>query len=233
MKKILVIGLALLYCVTTAGAALLKDDQTLSVSGTGVVQVEPDTAYVRLGVEVVRKTAQEAQADNAATMDKVANAITKLGIAKDKIQTSGFYIYPEMKYEPNQPPKTVGYRCSNQVNITVEDLVKTSKAIDAGISTGANSVQGIQFVRKNDAEFKQLALDKAVKDAAAKAQAIALAAGLKLKGIKNIVESGAAVPIAMDYAVRAMGGAGGAGETPVAPGLMEVRGSVTITYKVE
>ena len=231
MKKYLLAVLAVLICATLASAALLKEDQTLSVTGTGIVQIEPDTAYVKLGVEVVRRTAQEAQTDNAAAMEKIVAAVTKLGIPKEKVQTSGFYIWPEVKYEQNQPPKTVGYRCLNQASITVEDLTKISKVIDAGIGAGANSVQGIQFARKNDADFKNLALDKAVKDAAAKAQAIAVAAGLKIKGIKNIMESGAIVPSA-DNTVRPMA-VGGAGETPVNPGLLEVRGNVTMIYKVE
>jgi hypothetical protein len=231
MKKafavLLVIGFAF-----SASASILKEDKVLSVTGLGLVKVEPDTASIKLGVEVSRKTAQEAQTENAAVMQKVAAAMEKLGIPKEKLQTSGFYIWPEMKYEPNQPPRTMGYRCSNQVNISVEDLSKASKVIDAGISAGANNVQGVQFFRKDDAEFKKLALDKAVKDAAAKAQAIANAAGLKIKGIKNIIESGAVIAPQADYAVRAMG-VGGAEQTPISPGLMEVRGSVTISYAAE
>lgn len=233
MKKLVLVAIGCCLCLTAA-AALAPDDQTLSVTGTGVVQVAPDTAYVKLAVEVVKKTAQEAQSDNAATMGRIAAAIVKLGIASDKVQTAGYYIWPETKYEQNQPPKLVGYRCTNELSVTVEDMAKVSRVIDASIGAGANSVRGIQFARKNDEEFKRQALDKAVKDAAAKAQAVAAAAGLKLKRIKNIIESGAVLPSGNDYAgLRALGGAGGAGETPVNPGLLEVRGNVTLTYKVE
>lgn len=220
--------LALLFCLLTtfASAALLKDDQTLSVTGSGFVQVPPDTANVKLGVEVLKKSAPEAQADNAALLQKVMAAVGKLGIAADQVQTAGFNLWPENKYEPNQPAKLAGYRCSSQLNITVGDLGLAAKVIDAGIGAGATTVQGIQFTRKDDTEFKKMALAKAVKEAAGKAAAIALAAGLKLKQIKNITESGA-LP---ENAVRAMSSAA---ETPVSPGLLEIRGNVTITYKVE
>jgi len=226
MKKSGLIILGLCLIVTSATAASL-DEQTLSVTGTGIVEVAPDTAGVKLAVEVVKKTAQDAQADNAATMDRITAAVIKIGIAKEKVQTAGYYIWPETKYEQNQPPKLVGYRCTNELNVTIEDLAKVSRVIDAGIGAGASSVRGLQFSRKNDEEYKQLALAKAVKDAAAKAQAIAQAANLKLKGIRNIVESGA-----LQSGMRAMSSAAG-GETPVSPGLLEIRGSVTLTYQVE
>jgi len=233
MKKIILSVVLSLLVACAASAALLKEDEAICATGSGVVQVEPDTASVRLGVEVVKKTAQEAQADNALVMKKIISSITSLNIAKEKIQTSGFYIYPEVKYEQNMPPKTVGYRCSNQVAISVDDLTKVSRIIDAGVAAGANSVQGIQFFRKDDTESKKLALDKAVKEAAVKAQAIANAAGLKIKGVKSIIESGASFPIGLTDFNGARGMSAGAADTPVSPGLIEVRGNVTIIYKVE
>jgi len=228
MKKTLFAALVMFLLF----ASVCFGEQTINVAGNGVVQIEPDTATVKLGVEVTRKTAEDAQKDNANIMRNVAAAISNLGVPKDKIQTAGFYIWPETKYEQNQPAKTVGYRCSNQLSIIVEDLAKVSKVIDSGIGAGANNVQGLQFLRKDDAEAKRVALDKAVKDAAEKARAIATAAGVKIKGIKSITESGAVTPLPlMDNAVRAM--AVGGAETPVSPGLLEVRGSVTISYSFE
>jgi len=231
MKKHFIWLLVICYGLSYAAFAAQKEDQTISVTGTGMVQAEPDTATVRLGVEVSRKTAQEAQSGNAEIMQKVMGAVEKAGLTKENIQTSGYNIYPEMKYETNQPPRIVGYRCSNQVNITIEDLKRISKVIDEGIAAGANQVQSIQFSRKDDLEYKKRALDQAVKEAAAKAQAIAAAAGLKIKGIVNIIESGASAPPSQPMEFLSMKSAGA--ETPVSPGLLEIRGSVTVIYKIE
>ncbi|MDD4179692.1 MAG: SIMPL domain-containing protein [Candidatus Margulisbacteria bacterium] len=232
MKKYFIVALVCCFSAGVVLAAQLDGGQTLSVTGTGIVQVEPDTATVKLGVEVSQKTAQEAQANNAAIMAKVAGAIAKVGIAKEKVQTAGFNIWPEIKYEQNQPPKIVGYRCSNQVNITVDDLAKVSRVIDAGINAGANNVQGLQFLRQDDAAAKQQALRRAVDDAAAKAKAIAAAAGLKIAGVKNIIESGAIPPIINQEAgvMRAMSADS---STPVSAGLLEIRGNVSITYDLK
>lgn len=230
MKKPIFIILALLSLVLTAGAL----EKTIVVTGNGSVRVEPDSATVQLGVEYTGKTAQLAQSENAKVMKEVMDAVEKAGIKKNKIMTSNFNIWPEIKYEQNQPPKTVGYRCSNQVNISIEDLTLISKVIDAGIAAGSNNVAGLQFARKDDQEFKKLALSKAVQEAASKAQAIATAAGLKIKGIGTIVEGGSVVTQPFGNQMKAMAAVNdGGSETPVSPGLIDIRGSVSITYLVE
>lgn len=228
MKKLFVLFLLLLILSPNSFAA--NEGKTIVVSGNGVILVDPDTATVRMGVDVMKKTAAEAQAENAGIMEDVINAIQEKGISKANIQTIGFNIWPEMKYEQNQPAKIVGYRCSNQVIVTVEDMNIISKILDGGISAGANNVQGIEFSKKNDLEAKKEALTEAVKEAQAKAEAIAKASGLTIKGIDNIVEGG----VEVYPKVNALESRGGAlSTTPISSGMIEVRGSVTTTYKVE
>ncbi|OGC12314.1 hypothetical protein A3K48_07675 [candidate division WOR-1 bacterium RIFOXYA12_FULL_52_29] len=231
MKNALFILLALLCLALSATAA---KEQSIIVNGFGSVQVEPDTANVQLGVECSGKSAQAAQAENARLMKQVMEAVEKNGIAKKKVKTSNFNIWPEVKYEQNQPPKTVGYRCGNQVNITIEDLALISKVIDSGIAAGANNVRGLNFTRQDDKEAKRSALSQAVEAAGEKAQTIAKAAGLKIIGTQSIVEGGARVVYPQENQMRALAGLqADNAETPVSPGLIEITGSVSITYAVE
>ena len=236
MKKLLIpLRLIVVFSpLSLARASLLKEDQTLTVTGIGVVETAPDTAAVRLGVEVLRKTAQEAQTDNAGIMQKVISAMEKLNISKDRIATSNFNIWPELKYESNQAAKLVGYRCSDQITITLDDVKLVSKVIDSGITAGATSISGIQFSKKDDLEAKKTALEKAVKEAQAKAQALAAAAGRKIKSIKNIVESNAVLIVPEnDLAIRSMATNSGVTATPISSGMVEIRGGVTINYIIE
>ncbi len=236
MKKLLIPLLLIVVFspLSLARASLLKEDQTLTVTGIGVVETAPDTAAVRLGVEVLRKTAQEAQTDNAGIMQKVISAMEKLNISKDRIATSNFNIWPELKYESNQAAKLVGYRCSDQITITLDDVKLVSKVIDSGITAGATSISGIQFSKKDDLEAKKTALEKAVKEAQAKAQALAAAAGRKIKSIKNIVESNAVLIVPEnDLAIRSMATNSGVTATPISSGMVEIRGGVTINYIIE
>lgn len=222
-----------LFLLLLPAFASIKEGSNLVVNGSGSVFAEPDTATVRLGVEVQRQTAEEAQNENARIMNQVAASIYKLGIAKEKVQTSGYNVWPEKKYPQNQAPQIVGYRCSNQVTVTLEDLKKISKVIDTGIASGANNVHGVQFSLKDDLATRQEALEKAVKIAKSKAQSIALASGVKLGKIDTIIEGSSNLPQPLQGEVLAMARGAGDNETPIAAGLIEIRANVTLAYKIE
>jgi uncharacterized protein YggE len=230
MKRI-ILFLSIVLLASSAFAAV-DSLPFLSVSGAGTVQIEPDRASLRLGVEVIRKSAREAQFEDAREMQAVIAAIRKQGITKDNIQTTGFNIWQENKFTQNEAPKVVGYHCSNQIIVTIDDLSKVSSLIDRSIAAGADNVQGIQFSLKDDSHVKKQALEKAVKDAMDKAKTIAGAAGVKLKELKEISESTALSPLIREGAgMRAM--AINSNETPVSPGLIEVKGNVIINYSIE
>ena len=227
VKKLLTASLLLLI-FTVPSFALNGDERTITVNGTGIIRTAPDTASIRLGVDSQGKRAQEAQSENAAAMQKVIDELKKLGIAKDDIRTDNFNLWPDMRYEQNQPPKLAGYHCSNQVSVNnIEDFSEISKIIDSGIAAGANNVMGIQFSKKNDLDARKQALAEAVKEAEAKAEAIAAAAGIKIKGIKNIVEGWASVRPLMTNELVLKAAAVPQTETPVNAGMVEVSGNVT------
>jgi hypothetical protein len=233
MKKIIFL-LVLALIALPAFCESKNDVASLNVSGSGSVLVEPDCASIELGVEVSRKTAEEAQAENARLMRNIISAVKKLGVPEDKTQTSGFSIWPEIKYEKDQVQRIIAYRCRNTLSVTVEDLKLISKVIDRGIGAGANNVQGLSLFMKNDAAVKKAALEKAVNDALSKANTIAAAAKVKIKHIINITETtaGTILPFSSATGARLMAMDAGA-ETPVASGQIEIRAAVQISYKIE
>jgi uncharacterized protein len=207
-----------------------KGNATITVSGTGSVSAQPDITYVRLGVEVVRKSAQRAQSVNASIMRDVISSIEDLGIKRANIETSNFTIWPEVKYD-NSKAVYSGYRSSNQLTISVTDMRKVSKVIDAGINAGATNVSGITFDIKDDASYKAEAYKKAVEDANAKADSIAKSAGMKILGIKSITENGYYAPAPTDSGNFKMMAA--SGETPINSQSLEIKASVTVVYEVQ
>jgi uncharacterized protein YggE len=202
----------------------------IAVTGKGVVKVEADLSYINVAIEKTEKTASQAQQEAAGVMQDVLVALRNAGIPKDKIQTTSFRLDPKYKYDKGQR-NLIGYTASNQIRVTLDDLSKVGKIIDTAISAGANRVSNVIFTVKDDAPHKKEALKKAVNNARAKARAIAAAAGLALKRIVRIQESGAQITTPK-LGLRAMKAeSGGEAETPIVPGKVEVRGNLTIIYE--
>ncbi|HVY66168.1 MAG TPA: SIMPL domain-containing protein [Gammaproteobacteria bacterium] len=207
---------------------------TVAVSGTGQVAAAPDRAVVRLGAVAEAEDAKDAQSRLNAVMQKVLAAIEKLGVPKSAIRTEGLSLSPVYtnavspgNREP-QAPRISGYRAANVVSVQLDDLTRIGPAVDAGITAGANELQGVAFDLKDSSAARNAALTAAVNDARAQAETIASALGMRLDGLESLVTnasfSGPPQPFAM--ARRAALDA----STPVQPGELEVASNVTATY---
>ena len=204
----------------------------LIVQGSGEVRVAPDMASIRLGI-----TRQEGKASSAQEeVNKVANKIQKAalssGIPQVNIQTAELSVHPiysNRRSDPEDIPRVVAYRATNDVVIRVYRLDHLGKTIDAVMKAGANTVHGISFGLRDDSKHRQEALKRAVLEAAEKARAIAQAMQVRLAGVVEVREGGAVIsprPLArMALAESA--------STPVSPGQLAVGASVTVHYGIE
>lgn len=227
MKRVLLLCMTIVLVFSAFGCA--EKPKTLAITGTGLVKAKPDLAVIRFGVEVSMPTASQAQNKATATIQKVMASLQKLGIKDENIMTANYNIWAEMKYPQNAAPKVTGYHCSNQIQVTIDDLKKVSKVMDSSIAAGVNNVQSITFSLKDDSSLKKQALEKAVKEASSKAAAVAKASGTSLSGVKKIVESSAVIN-PFNPPMYAMGGAGGADSSSVSTGLIEVKANITVIY---
>ena len=104
--------------------------RTITVSGTGRVQVAPDVADLRLGVTITAKTVRAAREQSAAVMRAVIDSLKALGIADRDLQTSIVSVSPAYDYSVNtNPPKLVGYTFVNAVAAVLRDVEKVGEAI--------------------------------------------------------------------------------------------------------
>lgn len=214
------------------GASDLPPEHTISVAGSGKVVVVPDMATINLGVVIERNTAKAARASAAESMTKVVAAIRALGIAEKDIATSNVSLNPVYDYPNNQAPKIRGYQLRNTVTVTVRDLDKISDVLDDGVLAGATSVDGISFDVADRVGAEAQAREAAVKDAKAKADALASGLGVRIEGVANVSES-VSTPIWYErgYAPSA-GMADAAAETPVLPGTTDVVITVQVTFLI-
>ncbi len=212
------------------GASDQPAEHTISVAGSGKVTVIPDMATIRLGVVVERKTAKEAREAAAAAMTKVVDAVRKLGIVDKDIATASVSLNPVYDYPNNATPKIRGYQLNNTITITVRDLDKLSDVLDNGVTSGANSVDGISFDVADRAAAEAKAREAAVKDARAKADTLANGLGVRITGVASVSES-VSTPVwyGPEYRAAALDKAA---ETPVLPGSTDVMITIQVSYLI-
>jgi uncharacterized protein len=209
----------------------------LTVSGNGESRAAPDEATVRLGVSVQAPTAREAQDQVNRTAGAILEAVRKLGIPAERIQTSELNLGP-VYGQDNRPgseirePKIVGYQASNVVSVQVEQLDKVGPVIDAGLGAGANRLEGVMFGLRDDRKARADALTHAVEEARGKADALARALKVRLVRILEVAEGGISVSPPPFVRGRMTMESAAMADTPVSAGQVGVSAGVTIRWEI-
>ncbi len=248
MKNIAIgIIVTLAICLTIAGLSYVnpgvnaitgEGNSTISVSGTGIIETEPNQAKVYLGVETQSENVTEALEENSLKMQSVIKAMEKLGIKKNSIETTYFSVYPVRDYE-TRGEEIVGYRVSNEVTGELCDLDKIGGVIEEAMNAGANKVRRIEFGLTEDKEneLKNEAIKEACGDARTKADAIASGLGFKIVRVATARESGVYVA---PYRAEGFGGGYGlpiptpapmAIPPPIEPKEVKVSATIDVVYE--
>jgi uncharacterized protein YggE len=209
--------------------------RSVTVTGNGQTSTAPDRAVIHLGAAEQLTEAAAAQIKVNETMQKALAAIEKVGIPRRSIRTTGLTltpIYASQKPGQTIEPRIVAYRAGNTIEITVEQVDLVGGVIDAGLTAGANQLQGISFGLKNDLPQRTRALALAAEDAEAKAQTIARALHVRLSGVLEITEGGVHVVPQREYFAGARAMAAEAMRTPVESGEVQVQATVTVRYEI-
>jgi Uncharacterized conserved protein len=230
-------SILLLATVLSAAAAMPVTAQTvedrrrsIQTTGEAVITAEPNRARIDVGVTTQAQTSQAAAEQNAARSQAVLTRLRTVIGQTGEIRTVGYDLTPNYTY-PQQggEPKLTGYTASNTVRVTLDDLTKVGSVIDTATQAGANQIRSLQFMLKDERPSVDQALRQASQNAMRKAEAIAAALGVKTIRVLSATESGGApVPVREAFTMRAQ-----VTQTPVEPGTIEVRGSVTLTVEIQ
>lgn len=214
----------------TALAPVSAPADTVSVNGTGRVELTPDRAVFTVGVQTMAPSVAAAAQENSARASAIIAALKRLGASDRQIRTSQVSIYPQQEQQGGRAPKIVGYQVSNSITVTHEDPAAVGKLLQAAVDAGANSVSGVGFTVSDPARGRDSALQAAFGDARAKADVLARAAGRTVGRALTIVEGGGVrPPVPMQYEMKAMRGSA---DMPVEPGTEEVSFSVSVVFEL-
>ncbi|MEE8369285.1 MAG: SIMPL domain-containing protein [Dehalococcoidia bacterium] len=205
----------------------------ISVSGTGSVTADADTALLSMGVSVQADTAREARDRAATAMSDLLDSVRGNGVDADDIKTTQFSISPRFDYSRSGEPRIIGYWVNNSVSVKVRDLDSLSAVIDDAVEAVGDPIRinRISFTVDDRAAFISEARAGAMAAAQSKAQELATLGGVTLgKPIAISESSGGGVPPVFFGAARAED-AGVA--TPIEPGQLEITVSVHVVYAIE
>ncbi|HVE58239.1 MAG TPA: SIMPL domain-containing protein, partial [Pyrinomonadaceae bacterium] len=211
----------------------------VTVVGESQTEVPPDTAVVSFSVVTQNANAVTAQQENARKIEAVLKALenTTNG-AKQEVKTSNYSLSPEQDYSGSGMPKIIGYEARNTVTVTTDNLNQVGALIDAATKAGANSVEGISFVLRDDSSKRGDALGTATKQAMTKAESIAASLGGKIVRVVETVEGGATpTPVIYQNSTAAANSnatfAKPEFRTQIQAGSINVRGQVTLVVEID
>lgn len=229
---------ALALAAVLPGAALAQsvavptlEGTRLDISASGEVTRVPDIARISAGVVSQAATAVAALSANSGRMAGVLAALKRAGIADRDVQTSSVSLSPQYRYVENQAPVLTGYQASNQVTIRFREIARSGAILDMLVREGANQIAGPSL----EVERPGPALDEArviaFRNARARADIYARAAGLRVARILSISESGGDYqpprpPPA--YEMRSM-----AAETKIVPGEQALSVTVMVSFELK
>jgi uncharacterized protein len=203
----------------------------LDINASGEVTRVPDVATLSAGVVTQAGSAAAAMADNARRMAAATAALRKAGIADKDIRTATLSLQPQYRYADNQPPVITGYQASNQLGVTFHDITRAGAILDTLVGQGVNQINGPDFAVEHPEAALDEARTQAIRTAQARAQLYAKAAGLSVKRIVSITESGGEMPQPprpMMMMARAK-----SADTELEPGDQKLSVNVQVTFELQ
>lgn len=201
---------------------------TITVTGSATVNVVPDMATITLGVTTNGDTAAAAMAANNEAVSAVIARLIAAKVADRDMQTSSLSVNPNWVTNAAGTGQEVkGYVASNMLTVQIRALDTTGAVLDAAITDGANTLNGLTFGVAEERPVEDEARKRAVADAVARAKLLAEAAGEKLGSIVSITEGGNAQPFP-----GVMFKAADSARVPVAAGEVGISSTVTIVWQL-
>ncbi len=235
-ERFLFVILALILILgACAGGGISSGQQvnTLTVNGNGRVPVQPDIAYITVGVHSSGEDVAITVDENNALVESITQALMEeFEIAETDIQTTNFNLWVGDQYSPEGEKIGLQYTVDNTVYVTVRDLDNMGEILDEVIKNGANSIWGIQFDVADKSAAVDEARSQAVENARLQAEALSQEAGVTLGKIQTISSYGSGYPTPYFAGMGGGGGGGAESVVPISAGQLMVSVDVSITYDI-
>ena len=227
MKRLQIISTLLLMAIsTTLLAQNPSEANTVNVTGEGIVKVVPDEVTVSVRVENTGENTKILKEQNDAAINEVLKFIKKMGIADKDVMTE--YINVNKNYDYNT--KTYSFSANQSLSVKLRDLKKYEELMKGLMDSGINRIDGVNFSSSKEEELESQARKKAVEDAKMKATEYAGALNQTIGKAALISEYRNTIGPQPMYKSAMMSDESGSGQQTIAPGEMEIRATINVSF---
>ena len=171
-----------------------KYSKSLMVKGNAVINVKPDTAILKLDINLEGKKTMDIKLEYSKMMDNIVNYIVKLGTDKKDIYIDDYNLHPSNNYESKNPFKIENYGLYTTLSIKVNDINKIGEIVteannEAKKFGGNISDIDIKFTVNNYDKYYKEALKNAIEDGNKKAKELSKGLGIDLESVVKIDEN--------------------------------------------
>lgn len=200
----------------------------LEVLGTGVATAPPDVVVISARVLEDAPDVASALSGAASRMALVLDAAVRAAIEAPDRQTTGVGVHPRWD---SQGQRVVGQQAFQTFTLTVRDAGRVGAILTALAEAGGDGfgLDDVRLVVGEPGALAATARERALADAAAKAEQLAALAGRGLGGIRRIVEAAPAGGGPVPVAARRLAYAADAA-MPVEAGTSSVAVTLLIRY---
>lgn len=204
---------------------------TVDVTGIGIVTVVPDQANITVRNESTGKDAALVKQENDRVIGNVLSFLREMKINDKDVKTE--YVRLNKNYDYNS--KTYNYAANQTISIRLKDLDKYESLINGLISTGINRIDGVSFSSSNKEALESEARKKAIANAKMKAEEYAGVLNQTIGKAITISEFSfqSSTPYPKNRMV--MGAMADSSQEPqtLATGEMEVRATVNVSFLLD
>jgi uncharacterized protein len=238
MKTIAVIvALGIIPTVGGCGVPKAETERTLTAVGHASLLVAPDRVKMKAAVVTEDATPVLALQANNGLMTAVYDAIRRLGIPQENVETSEVSVEP---IDPNQygahpppGPRMVRYHVENNVTVKIDDLSTIADVMGALVTAGANQIRDVNFEVKDGERYYAMARAAAIKDSLVRAKSMADAAGVRLGPVIRIGTGGQTFNEEIPETVLITGSLiRSTTRVPVTPGKKEIKADIAVVYRI-
>ncbi len=178
IMTIVVMGI---FCSTSLVAA----DRQVSVTGTGEIRAEPDSAVVHLNVQSTRREAADAKTEVDSRVNNFLDALDGIGFKESDVTAGTLRTNPRYDYRSGEQA-FAGYQASRALNVEVDNLDNLNALLDTALEQKIDGINQIEYRVSDSSALKAAARHLAIEDSKQQAMELAQAYDAELGPIQSI-----------------------------------------------